>query len=222
MADEEQAVGQAAGIPRADVSAAFRIRSSTSAALSTSRTSSRADWSGSSCAVSFRENHWRVVSLSVTRWPSQHAQARRQDRLLTPQAGTSPRLGAVDNCLVTGFPDPAQRLGPLGALSNKRIGSIDSTKIVTCDGAQELNPHKVAQYRAVGGSDATSDSMVQALRFYILQTGPKCSNQLSARSVTSQAPVNFGCGPATPEAQSVQPPRRSLSCSTTMRCRWHA
>jgi hypothetical protein len=39
--------------------------------------------------VSFRENIG-VVSLTITRWPFQHAEACRQGRTFTPPGGTSP------------------------------------------------------------------------------------------------------------------------------------
>ncbi len=44
------------------VSAAWRIRSSTSAVLSASRTSTGADWSRAIVCLSFRENHWRGLA----------------------------------------------------------------------------------------------------------------------------------------------------------------
>jgi hypothetical protein len=42
--------------------AAWRMRSSTSAAVRASRTSSSADWSRATVRVSFRENQWRGLA----------------------------------------------------------------------------------------------------------------------------------------------------------------
>jgi hypothetical protein len=44
-----------------------------------------------------------VVSLTITRWPHLRAQARRQDRLLTPSEGTRPVAACLVTCLLTRF-----------------------------------------------------------------------------------------------------------------------
>src|SRR5215213_1942765 len=56
--------------------AAWRMRSSTSAAVRASRTSSSADWSRATVRVSFRENHWRGLAdhrtVATPAWQLRH------------------------------------------------------------------------------------------------------------------------------------------------------
>src|SRR5438046_3024908 len=113
------------------VSAACRIRSSTSAALSASRTSSRADWSRAIVCLSFRENHCEWSRRPSHDGPAQHAQARRSPRAFDCLAGAAVLGAQPQVCgLVASDPVVSRLITALAADAPRALRAVRKARSV--------------------------------------------------------------------------------------------